>query len=61
MHFVLSFPSVCGFASAGDVHLFPKIVDAVERYGTMNKDEMERILSGISGYTSVFGAPTSIA
>lgn len=61
VHFVLSFPSVCGFASAGDVHLFPKIVDAVERYGTMSKEDMERILIGISGYTSVFGAPTSIA
>jgi hypothetical protein len=43
------------------VHIFPKIVDAVERYGTMSKEDMERILSGISGYTSVFGAPTSIA
>ncbi|NOU67580.1 aldo/keto reductase [Paenibacillus sp. LMG 31461] len=61
VHFVLSFPSVCGFASAGDVHLFPKIVDAVERYGTMSKEDMERILRGISGYASVFGAPTSIA
>lgn len=61
VHFVLSFPGVCGFASAGDIHLFPKIVDSVERYGSMNDEEAVRILSGISGYTSVFGAPTSIA
>ncbi|SDO98344.1 Predicted oxidoreductase of the aldo/keto reductase family [Paenibacillus sp. yr247] len=61
VHFVLSFPGVCGFASAGDIHLFPKIVDAVERYGSMDNEEAERILSSISGYTSIFGAPTSIA
>ena len=24
VHFVLSFPGVCGFASAGDIHLFPR-------------------------------------
>jgi len=61
VHFVLSFPNVVGFASAGDVHLFPKIVDAVERYGSMSDEEANRILSSISGYTSVFGSPTSIA
>lgn len=61
VHFVLSFPGVCGFASAGDIHLFPKIVDAVERYGSMNDEEAGRILGSISGYTSIFGAPTSIA
>lgn len=61
VHFVLSFPGVVGFASAGDVTLFPKIVDAVERYGSMDKEKAERILSSISGYKSVFGAPTSIA
>ncbi|KRF20709.1 aldo/keto reductase [Paenibacillus sp. Soil787] len=61
VHFVLSFPGVSGFASAGDIHLFPKIVDAVERYGSMNDKEAERILSSINGYTSIFGAPTSIA
>ncbi|HUC93751.1 MAG TPA: aldo/keto reductase [Paenibacillus sp.] len=61
VHFVLSFPGVAGFASAGDIRLFPKIVDAVERFGSMNDEEAERILSSISGYTSVFGSPTSIA
>ncbi|GAE93341.1 oxidoreductase [Gracilibacillus boraciitolerans JCM 21714] len=60
VHFVLSFPGIAGFASAGDIHLFPKIVDAVERYGSMSDEEAERILSSISGYTTIFGAPTSI-
>jgi len=60
VHFVLSFPGIVGFASAGDVHLFPKIVDAVERYGSMTDEKADSILSSISGYTSVFGAPTSI-
>ncbi|PLT29808.1 aldo/keto reductase [Peribacillus deserti] len=61
VHFVLSFPGVAGFASAGDVHLFPKIVDAVERYGSMNNEQAERLLKSISGYTTIFGSPTSIA
>lgn len=61
VHFTLSFPGIAGFASAGDIHLLPKIIDAVERYGSMNDVEAERILSSISGYTSVFGSPTSIA
>ncbi|RXY98838.1 aldo/keto reductase [Fictibacillus sp. S7] len=61
VHFVLSFPGIAGFASAGDIHLFPKIVDAVERNGSMNNEEAERILSSISGYTTIFGSPTSIA
>ncbi|SDM74271.1 Aldo/keto reductase family protein [Fictibacillus solisalsi] len=61
VHFVLSFPGIAGFASAGDIHLFPKIVNAVERYGSMNNEDTERILSSISGYTTIFGSPTSIA
>lgn len=61
VHFVLSFPDVVGFASAGDVHLFPKIVDAVERHGSMTDEEAERILQGVADYSSPFGAPTSIA
>ncbi|MFD0696138.1 aldo/keto reductase [Paenibacillus sp. GCM10027628] len=61
VHFVLSFPGVSGFASAGDIHLFPKIVDAVQRYGSMSDEEAARILSSISGYTTIFDAPTSIA
>jgi predicted aldo/keto reductase-like oxidoreductase len=61
VHFVLSFPGVSGFASAGDVNLFPKIVDAVERFGSMSTEDANRILSAISGYSSPFNAPTSIA
>lgn len=61
VHFVLSFPGVAGFASAGDIHLFPLIVNAVERYGSMNEDKVKQILGSLSGYGSVFGAPTSIA
>jgi aryl-alcohol dehydrogenase-like predicted oxidoreductase len=61
VHFVLSFPGLTGFASAGDVHLFPKIVDAAERFGSMSNDEANRILSALSGYSSPFEAPTSIA
>ncbi|PZE22080.1 aldo/keto reductase [Paenibacillus xerothermodurans] len=61
VHFVMSFPGVSGFATAGDVHLFPKIVDAAQRFGSMSDDDAHRILSGIIGYESPFGAPTSIA
>jgi aryl-alcohol dehydrogenase-like predicted oxidoreductase len=61
VHFVLSFPSVVGFASAGDIHLFPKILDAVERYGSMDQERVEQVLQAVSGYASPFGAPTSIA
>ena len=60
VHYVLSFPNLSGFASAGDIHLFPKIVDAVQRYGSMSDAEAERILGSLSGYTSIFGAATSI-
>lgn len=54
VHFVLSFPGLAGFATAGDVRLFPKIVDAAERFGSMTDEEARRILSEIGGYTSVF-------
>ncbi|WJH33983.1 aldo/keto reductase [Paenibacillus sp. CC-CFT747] len=59
VHFVLSFPTISGFASAGDVHLFPKIVDAVNRYGSMNDEEANAILSSIQGYSSPFETPVS--
>ncbi len=54
VHFILSFPGLVGFASAGDIHLFPKIVDAVERFGSIEQTEQERILSTMSGYRSIF-------
>ncbi|MBP1995309.1 aldo/keto reductase [Paenibacillus eucommiae] len=56
VQFVLSFPGISGFASAGDVHLFPKIVNAAERFGSMSSDEAHHILSAISGYSSPFEA-----
>lgn len=61
VHFVLSFPGVVGFASAGDIHLFPLIVQAVQTYGSMNEDQVKHILGSLTEYKSVFGAPTSIA
>jgi predicted aldo/keto reductase-like oxidoreductase len=59
VHFVLSFPGVTGFASAGDVHLFPKIVDAAKRFGAMKDEEAKQILRNISGYSSPFDTPTT--
>lgn len=61
VHFVMSFPGIVGFASAGDIHLFPKIVEAAEHYGRLNDERATEILQAISGYSSPFGAPTSIA
>jgi hypothetical protein len=58
VHFVLSFPGVCGFASAGDIGLFPNIIDAVERYGSMSEEEVHAILSRIPEYASPFEAAT---
>lgn len=61
VNFVLSVDGVCGFASAGDVHLFPMIVDATARYGQMSAEEVTEVLSKLPEYQSPFGAPTSIA
>jgi predicted aldo/keto reductase-like oxidoreductase len=60
VQFVLSFPGISGFASAGEVKLFPLIIHAVEKYGSMSQDEALHILSQINNYASPFGAPTSI-
>jgi predicted aldo/keto reductase-like oxidoreductase len=54
VHFVLSFPGLCGFASAGDIRLFPQIIDAVERYGSMSEEEAHAILGRIPEYASPF-------
>jgi predicted aldo/keto reductase-like oxidoreductase len=56
VHFIYSFPSICGFASAGDTRLFPKIISAVERLGSMNQDEVLHILSQAPQYASPFEA-----
>lgn len=61
VNFVLSVDGVCGFASAGDVHLFPMIVDATRRYGQMSREEVTTILTNLREYETPFGAPTSIA
>ncbi|UUZ94974.1 aldo/keto reductase [Paenibacillus sp. P25] len=61
VHFVLSFEGIAGFASAGDIHLLPKIVDAVNRYGELTREEAESILKQAANYESPFGSPTSIA
>jgi predicted aldo/keto reductase-like oxidoreductase len=61
VHYVLNTDGVSSFASAGDVHLFPKIVDAVERYGEMADEEITNILSTVPEYQTPFGHPTSIA
>nr|WP_245204185.1 aldo/keto reductase [Ammoniphilus resinae] len=59
--FVLSIDGVVGFASAGDIHLFPKVVDAALRHREMSREEVDEILGKLPTYRSPFGAPTSIA
>ncbi|MBM7573328.1 aldo/keto reductase [Aquibacillus albus] len=54
VHFVLSHEGISAFASAGDVHLFPKIVDSVLRFGEMTDDEANEILSNIPEYYTPF-------
>jgi len=61
VHFVLSHDGVNAFASAGDIHLFPKIVAAVEKFGSMSDEEANAILAQIPDYASPFGASSSIA
>lgn len=61
VRFVLSFEGIAGFASAGDIRLLPKTVEAVNRFGQMSETEAEQILSQVHPYESPFGAPTSIA
>lgn len=56
VHFVLSFPGLAGFATAGDVGLFPKIVDAAERFGAMTDEEARRILDEVQDYASIFSS-----
>lgn len=54
VHFVLSHAGITAFASAGDIHLFPKIVDSVLRFGEMTDAEANEILSNIPEYSSPF-------
>lgn len=61
VHFALAHEGINAFASAGDVGLFPKIVEAVEKFGTMDAEEARAVLAAVPDYASPFGAPTSIA
>ncbi|SEM92868.1 aldo/keto reductase [Paenibacillus sp. OV219] len=53
--FVLSHPGITGFASAGDIHLLPGIVEAAKRYRKMNEEEQERLMAVAGEYGSPFG------
>lgn len=52
--FVLSHDEITGFTSAGDIHLLPKIVTAVERAGAMSPAEIKRALGRLESYASPF-------
>lgn len=54
--FVLSHDGITGLASAGDVRLLPKIVDAYTRYKRMNALEQEELMATAGAYASPFGA-----
>ncbi|MHB1683488.1 MAG: aldo/keto reductase [Bacilli bacterium] len=53
--FALSHESVTGLASAGDVHLLPKIVDAMTRYKKMDDRQQEDLMATADAYASPFG------
>lgn len=59
--FALTQEGVHALASAGDIHLLPKVVDAAERFEEMSREEAVEILGRLSEYASPFGSPTSIA
>ena len=53
--FVLSHPAITGLASAGDIHLLPKIVAAAESYKPLTTAEQQALLSTAHEYASPFG------
>lgn len=59
--FALTQEGVHALASAGDVHLLPKVVDAAARFGQMSREEAIEILGRLTEYASPFGSATSIA
>ncbi|CAG7621857.1 hypothetical protein PAESOLCIP111_02369 [Paenibacillus solanacearum] len=61
VNFVLSFEGIAGFASAGDIRLLPKIVDAVSRFEPGKREVAEQLLRQVAPYESPFGSPSSIA
>ena len=54
--FVLSHEEVTGLASAGDVRLLPKIVEAYERKTKMGIPEQEALMATAGQFASPFGA-----
>jgi aryl-alcohol dehydrogenase-like predicted oxidoreductase len=54
--FVLSRPEVTGLASAGDVQLIPRIIQAAARAREVSPDEVERLLPAAAEYASPFAA-----
>ncbi|WP_229776398.1 aldo/keto reductase [Alicyclobacillus cellulosilyticus] len=53
--FVLSRPEITGLASAGDVRLLPKIVEAYKRYRKLSGEEQEALMATAGSYASPFG------
>lgn len=53
--FVLSNRTLTGLASAGDVNLLPRIVDAAKRYSVMTDQEQEELMADAVGFASPFG------
>lgn len=54
--FVLSHAAVTGIATAGDIHLLPMLVQAVDRYRSMSKGEIDAALTSVQDYASPFVA-----
>jgi len=55
IEFVLSNPALTGLASAGDVKLLPKIVNAALQYNQLNSVQQEELMSTAGAYGSPFG------
>lgn len=53
--FVLSHPELTGLASAGDVRLLPKIVQAVQSYQPMTQKQQDHLMATSNAYASPFG------
>lgn len=52
--FVLAHPAVTGIATAGDVGMLPKIVEAERRRGSLSTEDVEAILSAVRDYEPPF-------
>lgn len=56
--YVLSHPEITGFATAGDVHLLPLILDAAEHYQAQDEVAMQAMRNAATAYASPFEAMT---